>query len=431
MKATTEGLIAMLKGAVSPFHCIKTAEDMLKESGFLALTLTEPWSLKPGQNYYVTIFGTSLVAFRVNEGYRPGDSFRLVSSHTDWPGLRIKPNPEMGEGHYQKLNVEVYGGPILNTWMDRPLSVAGKVVLRGETPFAPKVRLVDFERPMLTIPNLAIHMNREVNKGAELNPQRDMLPLMGVAKKALPEHKFFMEALGEKLQVERDEILNYELCIYNAEEPLCIGEKEDLLSAPRLDNITSVYASLRALMGSNRKQGIDVIALFDNEEIGSRTKQGAASLILTDILGRITRALGGDREAHSCAVYKSLCISCDVAHAIHPNHPEKADVTNPVYLNQGIVIKMASSQSYATDAGAISVVEALCQAGEIPYTKFLNRADMAGGSTLGSLSSSFTNMPTVDIGVPLLAMHSARELMGTKDEEAMVKLLTMFFMIEK
>ena len=348
--------------------------------------------------------------------------FRIASSHTDWPCLMVKPSPEIASEGYAKLNVAVYGGPILSTWMDRPLSMAGKVCTVSDDPFSPNVHLVDFKRPLLTVPNLAIHFNREVNSGVALNPQIDMQPIIAMLDESLNRDDFFLELVAGELKVKKEDILDYEFYIYNCDEPQVLGINNEFLSSPRLDNLSSVHACLSGLINSSRKSGISVAALYDNEEIGSSTKQGAASPLTDRILEKIYLSLGYSRSEFLDSLFGGFLLSLDVAHAYHPNKGEKYDPTDRVPLNGGVGLKLAVSQAYATDASHVSVIEGICRRNHIPYRKFSNRSDIKGGSTLGSISSCLLTMPAVDAGVAILAMHSAREMMGVKDQWALAEL---------
>ncbi len=418
----TEKLLQLTEEGTSPFHVTAAVERQFQEAGFKKLLLGKNWKLERGGRYYLAQHGTSLVAFSIGKNYRTGDAFRMAAAHTDFPGLRIKPAPDLTKAGYRQLNVEVYGGAILNTWLDRPLSASGRVALRSDDIFRPQMRLVDFKKPFLTIPNLAIHMNREVNKGVELNRQKDMLPVFG-----LEDSEDFLSRLAMQLQVKKEDILEYELGLYNTDTGDYLGLSEEFISSPRLDNLTSVQAITTALTGGMRDRGINVAAYFDHEEIGSRTKQGAGSTLLSVVLERVLLALNGDREAFLESYSDSILLSVDVAHGIHPNHTEKHDPTNQDLLGKGVCIKEACSQSYATDSEAVAIVQQICDSEEIPYQKFVNRSDSAGGSTLGSIASSLLPVRTVDIGIPLLAMHSSRELMGTADQESLVRLIQAFY----
>ncbi len=418
-----------LEASVSPYHCIKEATRQLTEASFHSLSLTAPWHLSPGQGYYVPIFDSSLMAFTIGQNLGDTPSLRMEAAHTDWPCLKLKPSPEICDGRYGKLNIEIYGGPILNTWLDRPLSMAGKVCLAGSQPFSPDIRFIDMRKPLLVIPNLAIHMNREVNDGVKLNPQVDMLPLLTILTESLDKDHFFLNLLAEEAGCKPEDILDYEIYVYNLDSSTVTGLSHEFFSAPRLDNLTSVQACLSAVTSGFRDGGINVIALYDNEEIGSRTKQGALSAVTERILEKLFTSLGYNREAFLNAVMDGFLLSMDVAHAIHPNHKEKCDIKNQIFPGDGVAIKMAASQSYSTDASCVSVIESLCRSRQIPYKKFSNRSDLRGGSTLGALSSTLLAMKTVDIGVPMLAMHSARELMGASDQQALVSLASEFFLV--
>lgn len=422
------GLLEYIARGVSPCHVAETAAEELERAGYRELGLSDSWSLDRGGCYYVKAHGSSLFAFRINPGFGRLQSFRIAAAHTDWPCMRIKTAPDARQDTYAKINVETYGGPILNTWLDRPLSAAGRVTLRGEGCFAPKTLLVDFKRPIFTIPNLAVHMNREVNKGVELNKQKDMLPLAGQIEDILNNKGYFMGKLAEELNVPAEDILFFELSVYNCDRADILGMNGEFLSAPRLDNLTSVKACIDGLLaGTERKDGVDMAVLFDHEEIGSRTKQGAGSVLLTLIMEKICQAFDYSREDSINCFLKSFLLSVDVGHGKHPNQPEKNDPTNPVYLNGGVLLKTECNQRYATDGEAVGVVRSICEKHGIPYQFFANRSDMAGGSTLGSIASSFTVMNTADIGVPLLAMHSAREIMGVKDQASLSRLLEYYW----
>lgn len=420
-----EDLKRLITASVSPYHCIMAAARDLDGAGFTELPLAGSWNLKKGHSYYIKAFDSTLIGFTI--GAQIGDSpkLKLAASHTDWPCLKLKPSPEVASGRYGRLNVEVYGGPLLSTWFDRPLSMAGKVCVAGPT--EPQTLFVDFKRPLLTVPNLAIHMNREANQGVPINPQIDMIPLLTLIQDELDREDYFVKALAAEAGVEKDSILDYEIYIYNAEPGTLLGLHDEFYSSPRLDNLTSVQACLSGILESSCQDGIHVIALYDNEEIGSSTKQGAASSLMDRVLEKLFLALGYPREAYLNALFDGFLLSLDVAHAIHPNHGEKCDIKNQILMGDGVAIKLSASQSYATDATSTGVIENICRNAGIPYKKFSNRSDMKGGSTLGSISSSFLTMRTVDAGVPMLAMHSAREVMGTADQKALVDLVIRYF----
>ncbi len=416
-----------LNTAITPYHCVSSAAALLEASGFEELSMTAPFNIRQGGKYYLTPYGTMLFAFTVGTADLTAQSFHIAAAHTDYPCLHIKPAAELAAGGYLRLNTEVYGGPILNTWLDRPLSMAGRVALRSEKTYEPQLCFYDAGRPLLTIPNLAVHMNRKVNEGVELKKQCDLLPLLGLKGEGETNEEYFLEFLAKELQCAKEDILDFDLYVYNAEEGVRVGMNQEFFSAPRLDNQTSCYALLRAIADGGRVDGINVIALYDNEEIGSRTKQGADSMLLMLLLEKIYAALGMDKSALSDAILRSFLFSVDVAHALHPNHPEKYDPVNRALMNDGIIFKISINQRYTYDGEAVAVAQQLCEKAGVKFKKFVNHADMPGGGTLGPIISSWLPMKTVDIGVPILAMHSARELMGVEDEEHLIGMMTEFF----
>ncbi|MBQ1959611.1 MAG: M18 family aminopeptidase [Firmicutes bacterium] len=419
-------LIDFIEKAPSSYHSVLTAASELEAAGFTELELAAPWNIEAGKSYYINAYGTSLFAFTL--GNEPKGRLYMAASHTDYPCFKIKPSPELSEKHYARLNTTSYGSVILNTWMDRPLSVAGKVMTKSDKVFKPQAHIIDIKRPILTIPNLAIHMNREVNKGVELNRQTDMLPLAAMVTEQLEKDDFFIKFLAEETGVKAEDILDFDLTLYASEKGCITGINEEFISSPRIDNQTSVVSCLKGIIGAGVPEaGINFIACFDNEEIGSATKQGADSVLLKLILDKLYDTLGVDKMTSRDLILSGFFLSLDVAHAIHPCHSEKADVTNIPLLNGGIAIKADASQKYATDTEAIAAVRQLCEKAGVPYQMFVNRSDVAGGTTLGSINSSQLPMYTIDMGVPMLAMHSARELMGSKDQKAMDDLVTAFF----
>ena len=416
-----EELIDFIDAAGSPYHVVEKCNELLGP-----VPLFEKKGMHEGQIYCFPLYHTGTVFVAIGKNVRKAP-LRIACAHTDFPCLRIKPNPDIREHGYGKLNVEVYGGLIRNTWMDRPLSIAGAVALRGKHPFTPKLQLVDVRRPLMIVPNLAIHMNRKVNEGVELKPQKDLLPLFFQnADGDGDDTKKLLVLLAEELGVSAEDILSYDLNAYPYERGCLLGCDDAFLSAPRLDNLSSVKACMDAIREWNG-EGIRVVALFDNEEVGSRTKQGAGSTALAILLERVCYKLGLDREEYLRKVMEGFCLSVDVAHALHPNAPEKADPTNQPVLSGGTVLKVAANQSYAGDPEAFAVVAGLCEGAGIPYQVFTNHSDAAGGATLGSILSTQVPMRTMDIGAPILGMHSARETMGARDQFALTQLLMSFF----
>lgn len=420
-KRCAEELVDFIEAATSPYHAVEQSNKSL-----CAVPMEENEKVAAGRIYSFPLYHTGMVFVVIGENAAQGP-LRIACAHTDFPCLRVKPNPVLREHGYGKLNVEVYGGLIRSTWLDRPLSLAGAVALRTDDPLTPTLRLVDVRRPLMIVPNLAIHMNRKVNEGVELKPQKDLLPLFFQSgDDDADDTKKLLVLLAEELGVSTEDILSYDLNAYPHERGCLLGCDEAFLSAPRLDNLSSVKACIDALHRWNG-EGIRIVALFDNEEVGSRTKQGAGSTVLAMLLERIYYKAGLDRDAYLKKVMEGFCLSVDVAHALHPNAPEKADPTNQPVLGGGTVLKVAASQSYAGDPEAFAVVAGLCAREKMPYQVFTNHSDAAGGMTLGSILSAQVPMRTMDIGVPILGMHSARETMGTQDQFALTQLLTSFF----
>lgn len=421
---TIQSLLQYINGATSPYHTVDVSLQELVDGGFKELFLGEEWHLGPG-NYVVNVYGTTLCAFHIGQEEGP---LRIASAHTDFPALRVKPNPVTKTQGYIKLNVEAYGGLILNTWMDRPLGAAGLVVLKGQNPYEPEALLVDTRRPIAIIPNLAIHMNRKVNEGQALNKQVDMLPLVMMERSGEDINDAWLHLLAQEADCDRDDILSYEMTLYPVERGCTLGIHDEFVSAPRLDNLTSCRSVLQGLLEARKKDasGIRMGILFDNEEVGSRTKQGGASMILPRLVERIYRSLGKSQEELDRHMAQGFMVSADVAHGLHPNHPEKNDITNVPLLNQGLALKVAASQSYAGDALAQGTLKNLCNDGGIPWQYYVNRSDEPGGSTVGSISSAIFPMRTMDVGIPILAMHSARETMGSEDQESLDGLMRIF-----
>lgn len=422
----TGSLLNFINSSTSAYHAVLTAQNYLLRNHFVNLNLSDDWQLNAEQKYFVKVYDSTLVAFIPHQNLR--DGIRLAVSHTDFPCLKLKPKAQVIQDGYGKLNTEVYGGMILNTWLDRPLSLAGKVVLKSEDIFNPKVEFIDFKRPLMTVPNLAVHMDRTVNTGKSLNKQKEMLPLAFMqADTAEDRQDCLLSLLAQQIHCEKEAVLSYDLTVYQAENPCYLGFNSEFISASRLDNMTSVKACVEGIVAGKRKTGLDVIVLFDNEEVGSRTKQGGASLLLLNVLERIYQACGYSRTAFLADLAKSFMLSVDVAHGLHPNYPEKNDITNKPILNHGVVIKTAASQSYAGDAEAVAIIKSMCDKYKIDYQMYVNRSDIAGGSTIGSMASALLTMRTLDIGVPILAMHSARETMGKTDQRSLEFLVRAFF----
>lgn len=435
-KRQAKDLLNFIDKSPTCFHVIANMKQVLSEAGYRELNEKEHWSLTPGEGYYVTRNDSSIIAFRlpqVKAATETGSSgsttgvggFHIVAAHSDSPTFKIKENPEMVvEDKYIRLNTEKYGGMILSTWLDRALSVAGRVAVKEKKQIVTK--LVNIDEDLLVIPNVAIHMNRDMNKGVEYNAQVDMLPLFadtmeGQGKGAL------RKKVAKAAKVKEEDILGHDLFLYTREKGRVLGENGEFLLSPRLDDLQCVYASLTAFRESVPKEYVNVCAVFDNEEVGSGTRQGADSTFLEDTLWRIHEALGGNKSEFLSRIADSFLISADNAHAVHPNHPEKADPTNRPYLNGGIVIKYHGSQKYTTDGVSAAKMKCFCEKAGVPYQTYANRSDILGGSTLGNISTAHVSVASVDIGLPQLAMHSAVETAGVRDTEYAIKALKVFW----
>lgn len=427
-KELARELIDFIYESPTQFHCASSVQKLLKESGFEEIKESDKWDLKKNGKYYVVKNNSAVIAFVVGEGELEEDGFRLIGAHTDAPGFRIKPYAEMKiENKYLRLNTEVYGGPIFSTWFDRPLSIAGRVVLKGESALKPEVRLVNVNKPLLIIPNLAIHMNREVNSGVNLNAQKDTLPLAGFVNESFEKDGYLVKLLGENLGVNAEDIIDFDLFLYEHDKGCLLGINEEFISSSRLDDMWMVFAGIKALISSENTKATKVMVCVDNEEIGSLTQQGARSSLLKTLLERIAISLGKDKEGFFRTMANSLMISADLAHAIHPNNLEKHDPTSRPYLGEGPVIKLAAGGSYSTDAYSSAIFKEICKNAGVPFQIFVNRSDVRGGTTIGPLSSADLAIPVVDMGAPILGMHSIRELATVKDNEYTIKAFTEFY----
>ena len=411
-KEKVQKLFDFIDASPSCYHAVKNVEETLLKVGFERLYEKETYQLQAGKKYFVVRNDSSIIAFTLPETEAKG--FRIIASHSDSPGFKLKENPEVTlESAYVKWNVEKYGGMILSTWLDRPLSVAGRVVVKEKGQLVTK--LVNFEEDLCIIPNVAIHFNREINKGMEYNPQIDMQPLWSANK----EDKI-SSILAKKLEIEEEQILGTDLFVYNREKCTFIGWEQAFFGAPRIDDLGCVFGSLEGFLESENKEYIKMYCVFDHEEVGSRTRQGADSDFLASTMKRIGEAYACENQLAKMYA-DSLLISADNGHALHPNHPEKSDPSNRPVLNGGIVLKFHGNQQYTTDAYTGAVVKDLCRQNEILCQTFHNRADIAGGSTLGNISISHCSIPSADIGLPQLAMHSAYETAGTKDVDYLIR----------
>jgi aspartyl aminopeptidase len=426
--ALAQELVDFIYESPTAFHAVNMVKNMLKDSGFIQLLEADKWELVPGGKYFVTKNDSAIAAFVVGKGKIEETGFKIIGAHTDSPGFRVKPAPEMeSEGCYLRLNTEVYGGPILSTWMDRPLSLAGRVTVRGNNVLFPQTRLVNIPEPLLIIPNLAIHMNRDVNKGVELNPQKDTLPLLSEINGKLEKRNYLLQKISEVLKMDATDIIDFDLFLYEYEKGGIVGLQQEFISCGRLDDLAMVHAGVKALLAAEATGGTNVLMAFDNEEVGSRTKQGGDSPFLAHLLERIVIAQKKGKEDFFRALSGSFMISADLAHAVHPNQGEKSDPVNRPKINQGPVIKISANQSYTTDSNSLAVYEEICKLAGVPVQKFVNRSDMKGGSTIGPISSSHLDIRSVDMGTPILAMHSIRELGGVRDHDYVLKSFIQFY----
>ncbi len=425
-----QSLIDFIYQSPTSFHATYNTADILENNGFKKLSLSERWRLKRNSKYYITSNNSALIAFITGSESLNQNGFRIIASHVDSPGFRIKPEPEIIESEkYLKLNTEVYGGPILNTWLDRPLAIAGRISCRTDNPLEPRTELININKPLLTIPNLAIHLNSDVNKGVELNRQKHLLPLLSIVEVDSNKDNYILRMLSEESGTSINKIMDYDLYLYEYEKGGTTGINNEFISSGRLDDLSMVYSSILSLIEADENKSTQVMVLFDNEEIGSMTKQGADSPLLINTLERLAISLGYTREDYFCSLANSFMISADMAHAVHPNYIEKHDPTNKNYLNHGPVIKISANQKYTSDSDSIAVCKELCNIAGIQYQTFVNRSDQRGGSTIGPVSASQMPLRSVDIGNPLLAMHSIREMAGTKDFLNINRLFKIFYNI--
>lgn len=412
-------LIHFIAKSPSTFHAVRGIKAALLYAGFTEIREEDTWQIEKGGKYVVTRNGSALMAFTVpQEG---AEAFHITASHCDSPTFKIKEDPEIADGSYVKLNVEGYGGMIMSTWLDRPLSVAGRLLVTENGHLAEK--LVAIDGTMLVIPSVAIHMDRNVNQHKEWKVQKDMLPLYGMTGAKTP----FMDVIAAAAKVKAEDILAHDLILYSRVPGTIWGEEREFISSPKLDDLQCAFACFRGFTQGQKEKYISVYALFDNEEVGSATSQGAGSTFLANTLERLARSLGYSYDETMAMIARSFMISADNAHSVHPNHPEYADPVNRPVINGGIVIKYSAAQKYATNAFSAAYFKKLCKDHDIPTQTFTNHSDNPGGSTLGNISNTVIAMPTVDIGLPQLAMHSSYETAGVKDTAYLVDAVTKFY----
>lgn len=411
-------LLHFISKSPSPFHAARGIKTAFVYDHAVELREEDDWEIEPGHKYVVTRNGSAVIAFAVPK--EPARDFRIIAAHGDSPTFKIKEDPEIADGPYVRLNVEPYGGMIMSSWTDRPLTAAGRVIVREKGALVPK--LVCPGKPLLVIPSLAIHMNREVNQGYHWNAQKDLLPLWGPAGGLS-----FMDVIAAEAKCAKEDILGHDLCLIPLVPGTMWGAENEYISSPRLDDLQCAFAAFRGYTMGKKEKHISVFALFDNEEVGSGTRQGAGSSFLFDTILRLSAALGISQDRMLAMLARSFLISADNAHAVHPNHPAESDPVNRPVLNGGIVIKFNAQQKYCTDGWSAAHFRALCEEAKVPVQVFTNRSDRPGGSTLGNIAITKVGIPAVDIGLPQLAMHSSYETAGIKDTAYLVMAAAMFF----
>ena len=421
-KKISQELMSFIKKSPTAFHAVDNIKKILLENGFEELLEGHAWEIEAGKRYFVSRNNSSIIALNLGTDLS-NYSFNVAASHSDSPTFKIKENAEIEiQGKYTQLNTEGYGGMLCSTWFDRPLSIAGRVLVReGDHYFT---KLINFDRDLVLIPNVAIHMNRAVNDGYAYNKQIDMLPLFGGKDSKVGD---LNKLVADELNIDVENIYGSDLYLYNRMEPSIWGINEEFISCPQLDDLQCAYSSLQGFLKGYNTKSINVYACFDNEEVGSGTKQGADSTFLQDVLKRVNSALGKGDEEYYRALASSFMLSADNAHAVHPNHPSKTDVNNCVYINEGVVVKSHAGQKYTSDAVSIAIFKGLCKNVNVPVQFFTNRSDVVGGSTLGNIAMAQVSMNSVDIGLPQLAMHSSYETAGIKDTYYMIKVMEEFF----
>lgn len=426
-------LLKFLDASPVNFLAARNIACELEQNGYRRLDPQQPLGeLKAGDKVYVTKNDSSVYAFRLGRKPLAETGFHMICAHSDSPTFRVKPHAEMtGEGGLVRLNTEVYGGPILSTWFDRPLTLAGRVIVRGKDAMSPETMLMHVRRPLLQISNLAIHFNRQVNDGVKLSKQKDMLPLLGLINDELEQGNLLMNVIVEELSKQRpvshEDILDFDLYLADTQPTCTFGVHDEFISSGRLDDLSMCFAGLEALIAAPERDTTQVLAIFDNEETGSQTKQGAGSPFLASMLMRIARQQSGTEEAYWQAVERAFMISADNAHAFHPNYAEKYDPTNHPMLGGGPAIKFNASQKYASDAVSAAIFAEICRKAGVPCQRFVNHSDVAGGSTLGNILASTVPLRGVDMGNAILGMHSCRETGSVADHEYCVRAFTEFY----
>lgn len=426
-----ERLLSFLDASPVSFLAVRNIANELEKNGFRRVNAQEPLGkVEAGDRFFVTKNDSSVYAFHIGKKPLADAGFHMICAHCDSPTFRVKPNAEMDcEGGIVKLNTEVYGGPIMSTWFDRPLTLAGRVIVKGDDVMRPKTLLLHVKRPLLQISNLAIHFNRQVNDGVKLSRQKDVLPILGIINDEMEKGNLLMNVITDELNVKKEDILDFDLYLADATPACTFGAHGEFISSGRLDDLSMCWAGVEAMLAASSEvpDTTRVLALFDNEETGSQTKQGAGSPFLSYMLKRVALAQGGTEEAYYQAVERAFMISADNAHAWHPNYGEKYDPTNHPMLGGGPVIKFNAAQKYASDAASAAIFAGICEKAGVPCQRFVNHSDVAGGSTLGNILASSVPLQGVDMGNAILAMHSCREMGSVIDHEYAVKAFTQLY----
>lgn len=421
-----EKLFDLLENGVTASHTITYIQETLKQNDFEELSLSQLWNLEEGKSYLLHLYGTNSLAFRVGRHMTQRPQFRIAMAHSDYPCFQIKPDPLVKGRFVTKLNVEIYGGMNQKSWLDRPLGIAGNLIVKGEDTFSPKTILYKSDYPLCIIPSLAIHMDRELNKKGALDSAKELMPIL-----SLNEDVDLMEMLAQAVGIQVEDILDYDLYLYNPETPKVIGIDEAMIASPRLDNLTSVAALLEGIQEGRSipKNTIDIMVVFDHEEVGSLSKQGADSQLLSMIVTKIGKTIVGNTFSVMDSLSNSFLLSVDVAHANHPNYEEKSDLTNKAYLGKGVCIKRSVGQKYATTAESAAIMKNLCETKKIPYTIAINKTGILGGCTLGPIANSYLPFLSADIGMPILAMHATLELGAVEDYHSLKQFVTAFYTV--
>ena len=423
-----ESLLQFMDASVCNFLAVDTIKQMLSKNGYVEKRIEQPLQCQPGDKFFVTKNDSAIFAIKIGSRPISETGFKIITAHSDSPCFRIKPHPEMLSGdRLVRLNTEVYGGPILYTWFDRPLSLAGRVILRGESALKPVTRLLKIDEPILMIPHLAIHFNRSVNEGNALSKQKDMLPILTRISESLSANGLLVNYIAKSLNVAVDDILDFDMFLYNTQPATLTGLNKEFVMSGRLDDLSMAHAAITAIIEATDNEATCISAIFDNEETGSGTKQGAHSPVLSNLLRRIAECQGVNYDGFCQAVGRSFMISADNAHAFHPNYAEKYDPTNHPALGGGPVIKINANCKYMTDAHSAAIFKSLCDEAGAPCQYFVNHSDVAGGSTLGNIFTGQLDIEGVDVGNPLLAMHSACETGSTDDHINMIRAFKQFF----